>query len=216
MTTDPKPLNQVEVWVAEHAVPIFLGIALAIVLGAAAVFYNWQKQGDTANEVHVLAPQVTKITQAICDRASLEDDRRARACAERIRIGLVNCRQVDRCRAAYLALATYPPPSPKPTSPTSPSTAATPEGVMPQQPSNNGHQQPGPSGGQQGGGDQGQGEGAAQAPPPAAGGESPSEGSQGGQGGAQGSQGGSTSGVGVEVCADHVNTCIGVEVGLGH
>lgn len=218
MTTEPKPLNKVEIWVADHAVPIFLVIALAIVLGAGAVFWTWQQQGDTAEQVKVIAPQVTRIDKAICDRASLNHPARARACAERIRIGLVNCRRSSRCRAAYLALATYPPParSTAPSSTTATTTAPSSEGGdAVHQPSHQGHQQPGPSGGQQEGGQE---PSPAPSPgasvPPAPGGgppaETPGNGAQGGQGGS------SASGVGVEVCAELVNTCVGAEVGLGH
>lgn len=202
--TDPKPLNKVEVWVANHAVPIFLVIAVAIVLGAGAVFYTWQKQGDTASEVHVIAPQVTKINQAICDRASLTNGVKAKRCAERIRIGLVNCRRVSRCRAAYLALATYPPPA-KPTS-TTPSSE---EGGAIQQPSSHGHQPPGPSGGQQEGSQE-----ASPAPSAPEGGAGAGQGQESPGNGAQGSQGGSSSsGAGVEVCVLE-RTCVGVEAGV--
>lgn len=133
-----KELNRVEVWVAEHAVPIFLVIAALIVVGAIAVFVTWEKQGNTADKVHVIAPQVTRINRAICDKRSLTHSIRAQACAERIRIGLVNCRHVARCRAAYLALATYPPPAKT----VSPSSAATAGGGA-RNPSHAG-QQPGP------------------------------------------------------------------------
>lgn len=197
-------MNKTERWIADHALPIFGVIAVLIVLGAAAVFYTYQRQGDTAEKVQVIAPQVTKINRAICDRGSLINDVKAKRCAERIRIGLVNCRRVSRCRAAYLALATYPPPA-KPTS-TTPSSE---EGGAIQQPSNNGHQQPGPSGGQQEGGQE-----ASPTPSEPEGGAGAGQGEESPGNGAQGSQdGSSSSGAGVEVCALE-RTCVGVEVGL--
>lgn len=202
--TNPKPLNKAEVWIANHAVPIFVSLAVLILVGAAAVFYTYQRQGDTANEVHVLKPQVTKINRAICDERSLRNEARARACAERIRVGLVNCRQVSRCRAAFLAVLTYPPPA-RPTS-TTPSSE---KGGAIQQPSNNGHQQPGPSGGQQEGSQE-----ASPAPSAPEGGSGAGQGQESPGNGAQGSQGGeSSSGVGVELCALE-RTCVGVEVGV--
>lgn len=204
---ETKPLNKLEVWVAEHAVPIFAVIAALIVLGAVAVFVTYQEQSSTAERVKVLVPQVTKVSKAICDQESLHHPNRARSCAERIRVGLVNCRKVERCRAAFLAIATYPPPARPgaPSTTTATTTAPSSKGVMPQQPSNHGHQPPGPSGGQQEGG-----QGASPAP----------SGGQGGPGAGQGqetppnsAQGGSTSGADVEVCA--LKTCVGAEVGLG-
>lgn len=210
---ETKPLNKVEVWVAEHAVPIFGAIALLIVIGALAVFVTYQKQNAVAERVKVLSPQVTRVNQAICDKRSLESESRARRCAARIRVGLVNCRRVDRCRAAFLAVLTYPPPA-RSTAPSG--TTLEPEGGGAQQPSNSGHQQPGPGEqpghGQGGGNDHGQE--ASPAPSPSASGppaaehgppaESPGNGAQGSQGGE------SSSGADVEVCA--LERCVGAEV----
>lgn len=215
---------------AERAVPIFAVIAVLILLGAAAVFYTYERQGDTAGKVKVIAPQVTRINRAICDRASLEHGDRARACAERIRIGLVNCRHVQSCRAAYLALATYPS-RPAETSPrvtrdtkvSSPS-AATPSPGPPgdtgggdaQPPSNHGHQQPGPTTGPT--------EEAAHEPPSAVS-PSPAPAPSQGESPATSTETPETapqpaptapqpSGADVEVCVlEH--TCVGVEIGLG-
>lgn len=209
----PKPLNKVEVWVADHALPIFLAIAVAIIIGAAGVFWTWQKQGDTAHEVHVLEPQVTKINHAICDSGSLVDDRRARACAERIRIGLINCRRSTRCRAAYLALATFPTApahhhaTSSPPQASSGSPGDTGGGDAHQQPSHHGHQQPGPGKGPEppaepspasppGSGGAGGGE---QAPPA----QTPGNGPPAESG---------KSGVDVEACVLE-KTCVGVELG---
>lgn len=194
-----------EVWVADHAVPIFLTIAALIILGAAAVIYTYERQGDTAEVVRRVEPQVTNINRAICDERSLESEARARRCAERIRVGLVNCRRYQRCRAAFLAALTYPPParSAEETSPSSP------EGGGAFQPSNNGHQPPGPSGGQQEGGQE-----ASPAPSAPEGGSGAGQGEESPGNGAQGSQGGeSSSGVGVELCALE-RTCVDVEVGV--
>jgi hypothetical protein len=212
MTTEsPKPLNRLEVWVAEHSAPVFAILAVLIVLAAVAVFYTFQQSGEARDQVNVLKPQVTKVAGAICDQQSLKHTDRATRCAERIRIGLVNCKRVERCRAALLAAITYPPPAHAgaPSSTTAITTAPTEKGGATQQPSNHGHQQPGPSGGQQEGGQE-----ASPAP------SEPEGGSEGGQGqespgnGAQGSQdGSSSSGVDVEVCALE-RTCVGVEVGV--
>lgn len=209
---ETKPLNKLEVWVAENAVPIFAVIAVLIVIGAAAVFYTYQEQSSTAERVKVLVPQVTKVSKAICDQESLDHPNRARSCAERIRVGLVNCRKVPRCRAAFLAIATYPPPAHPgaPSSTTATTTAPSQEGGAIQQPSNHGHQQPGPSGGQH----HEDGQEASPAPSEPEGGSGAAPGQESPGNGAQGSQGGSSpSGAGVEVCALE-RTCVGVEVGL--
>lgn len=110
MTLEPK-LNTTEVWIAEHSIRIFLAIALLILVGSFFVVKIIVETSDTANQVKVLSPQVTRINRAICDKRSLEDQLRAARCAERIRLGLVNCRRVERCRAALLAAITYPPPA---------------------------------------------------------------------------------------------------------
>ena len=204
-------LNRAEIWIADHALPIFAVLALAIVAGAIAIFVVFSRAGEAKNQVEVLSPQVTKVSKAICDQESLHHRNRAESCAERIRVGLVNCRKVPRCRAAFLAIATYPPPAHPgaPSSTTATTTAPDQKGGATQQPSNHGHQQPGPSGGQHHEG----GQEASPAPsgPPATEGGPPAE-TPGN--GAQGSQGGSSSsGVGVEVCALE-RTCVGVEVGV--
>lgn len=127
MTTDPKPLNKVEVWVAERAVPIFAVIAVLILIGAAAVFYTYEQQGETAHEVQVLRPRVAHIVK--CNQRSLLDDKRAEECAARIRIGLINCRRSSRCREALLAAIAEPSTqlgatsSPSTRSPSSPSSS---------------------------------------------------------------------------------------------
>lgn len=108
---ETKPLNRVEIWIAEHWAPIFAVLSVLIILGTIAVFVTWRQQSGTADTVKVIQPQVTHISQAICDKHSLGHPERARRCAERIRVGLINCRRSQPCRAAYLALATYPPPA---------------------------------------------------------------------------------------------------------
>lgn len=162
MTTEPspKPLNRFEVWASNHAAPIFGVVALLIVVGAAAVFFTYQKSGDAQSQVDTLKPQVVRVTEALCDRQSLEHPDRATRCAERIRIGLVNCRRVQSCRAAYLALATFPSrpaetsrvtrgdteaSSPIATTPSHGPPADTGGGDASQPPSNHGHQHPGPT-----------------------------------------------------------------------
>lgn len=212
-------LNRVEVWIADHALPIFGVVALAIVAGAIAITLVFMQAQEAGDQVNVLKPQVTRVSKAICDQESLDHPNRARSCAERIRVGLVNCRRVPRCRAAFLAIGTYPPPA-KPTSTKAPSSTTAPSsegGDAIHQPSHQGHQPPGPgkgpSGGN-GGNGQGGGEEASPAPsgPPAAEDGPPAE-TPGN--GAQGSQGGSSSsGADVELCVlEH--TCVGAEVGLG-
>jgi hypothetical protein len=219
MTQSPKPLNRLEVWVAEHSAPIFGALAVLIIIGAGLVFYTFEKSGNTQDQVNVLRPEVTTINRAICDARSLKSEKKARRCAERIRVGLVNCKRVERCRAAFLAVLTYPPPA-RATAPSS--TELEPEGGdAVHQPSNQGHQPPGPGKGPSGGnGGNGQGNGQEAAPAPspgASGGEGGSEADQGQESpgnGAQGSQGGeSSSGVDVELCALE-RTCVGVEVGV--
>ena len=72
MTTEsPKPLNRLEVWVAEHSAPVFAVLAALIVLAAVAVFYTFQQSGEARDQVNVLKPQVVKVAGAICWRASL-------------------------------------------------------------------------------------------------------------------------------------------------
>lgn len=215
-------LNRLELWIADHAAPIFLAVAALIILGAIAVFWTYQKQGDTAEQVQVIAPQVTKVSRAICDQQSLDHADRATRCAERIRVGLVHCRQVSRCRAAFLALLTYPPPARGATSrgshtTSTPSTGDTGGGGA-QQPKGNQQPSPGSQPGQ--GGGQGNGHGGGHSPPaettPGApqggsGGDRPADTGGGQGGGDSGAQGGSSSGAGVELCVPRV-TCI--EAGL--
>lgn len=163
----PKPLNRFEVWTSNHAAPIFGVIALLIVVGAAAVFFTYEKSGHAEDQIQILKPQVTRVNEAICDRQSLGHPGRAERCAERIRVGLINCRRVQSCRAAYLALATFPtepsqvtrgdgnpsrvdrataePSSPIGTTPSHGPSADTGGGDASQPPSNHGHQQPGPT-----------------------------------------------------------------------
>lgn len=220
---ETKPLNKLEVWVSEHAVPIFAAIAVMICLGAVAVFVTYQRQGDTAGKVKVLSPQVTRISRAICDRRSADSIARSRLCAGRIRYGLVACRHSQRCRAAFLALLTYPPPA----QPTSPSTTTAPDqkGGATQQPSNHGHQHPSPGSqpGHHGGGKHHGGGGAAPAPTPASPAPSPAPSAPEkpgkgppvetpGKGPPAGAGGGSSSGAGVELCVLE-RTCVGVEAG---
>ena len=140
-------LNRVEVWIADHALPIFGAVAVAIIAGAVAIFVVFLGQKETRDQVNVLRPQVTRVNKAICDKQSLTHEGRAARCAERIRVGLVNCRRVERCRAALLAAITYPPPA------RSPSPSPSPEGGGAQNPSTAGQQPaPGSPGGGQGGG----------------------------------------------------------------
>lgn len=219
MTTEPKPLNKLEVWISERAAPIFAVVAVLIVFGAGAFFWTYQKQSDTADRVKVIAPQVTRINKAICDERSLESEARARGCAERIRVGLVNCRRYDRCRAAFLAVLATPAETTTspPSSTTATTTAPSSEGGGAQSPSTAG-QQPGPAAGGVGQG-QGQEEGpkSPETPPDA---ESPPP----GPGHPEGPErppaapvepppAPPTSGVDVEVCIPGL-TCAGVEVGL--
>ncbi|HEX7246428.1 MAG TPA: hypothetical protein VF245_12785 [Solirubrobacterales bacterium] len=210
-------LNRAEVWIADHALPIFGAVALAIIAGAVAIFVVFLNQRDTAHQVNVLKPQVTRVNKAICDRQSLTHPDRATRCAERIRVGLINCRHSEPCRAAFLAVATSPPPA-------RPISTLTGGGGAIQQPSNHGHQHPSP--GSQPGQGHGHGHGGGHESAPQAP-ESPPGAESGGQGGGQapgqerppagqgGGQGGSSSGAGVEVCVEAVNTCVEAEVGLG-
>ena len=226
-------LNKVEVWIAEHSIRILAVLALLIAAGGFFVVKVILETGETSDKVTRIEPQVTTINRAICDARSLESEDRARRCAERIRVGLVNCRRYSRCRAAFIAALTYPPPargatstpevSPSPASSTGDTgggDAQNPHGAG-QQPS------PGSPGDNNGNGQGGQGKGQEPAPAPSPGAspapdgsEAPEpspggdEGSQGGGGGAQGGQeGGSSSGAGVEVCVLE-RTCVDVEVGL--
>lgn len=221
--TEPRPLNRFEIFVSEHAARIFVVIALAIVFGAGAVYWVYQRSGDAQQQVEVLRPQVTRISHAVCDRRSLEHPDRAAACAERIRIGLVNCRRSQPCRAALLAAITYPPPARGATleggATSSPPPADATEGGGAQNPSHAGQQpSPGDPGHHGGGGDNG---GQETSPAPSPGASAPAAPEGGGAAeppgnGAQGSQGGeSSSGADVEVCALE-GTCVGIEVGVAH
>jgi hypothetical protein len=236
----PKPLNRFEIWTSNHAAPIFGVIALLIVVGAAAVFFTYEKSGHAEDEVQILQPQVTRVSKAICDKQSLDHPGRAERCAERIRIGLVNCRHSQPCRAAYLALATFPsrpaetsqvtrgdgnpsrvdrataqPSSPSPATSHGPS-ADTGGGDASQPPSNHGHQHPGPTTGPT--------EEATHEPPSAVS-PSPAPAPSQGESPATSTETPETapqpaptspkpSGTDVEVCVlEH--TCVGVEIGLG-
>lgn len=205
-------LNRVEIWIADHALPIFGVVALAIIAGAIGITVAFLEAGEAKQQVEVLRPQVTRVNKAICDKQSLNHPQRAERCAERIRVGLINCRHSEPCRAAFLATITYPPPARGATSGTtaklsSPSTSPAPgdsEGGDAQQPSH-GHQHPSP-GSQPGPEPASPSPGPAPAPeqgPPA---PTPGNGPQNGAGGS------SSSGAGVEVCA--VKTCVGAEVNV--
>ena len=152
-------LNRAEVWIADHALPIFAAVALAIVAGAVAIFAVFLETGETRDQVNVLRPQVTRVNKAICDKQSLDHPHRAERCAERIRVGLVNCRRSEPCRAALIAAITYPPPArsaePLPNPSKSVQGSGQPGGDAFQPPST-GHQQPGPH---EGGGENGHGNG---------------------------------------------------------
>jgi hypothetical protein len=202
-------------WIAEHAAPIFLVIAALIVVGAIGVFVTYQKQGNTADTVtKVLSPQVTRINRAICDQQSLGHRTRAERCAERIRVGLINCRRSTSCRAAYLALATYPPPAKPARGETSPGTSE-PSSGSPRdtgggdahQPSNNGHQQPAPGKGAESPAEP------SPAPPAASGGSGAAEPGKPAEPPGNGPPAESgKSGVDVEVCVVE-GTCVGVGLG---
>jgi hypothetical protein len=216
MNEEEKKLAGWEMWVADHAGPIFAAVALAIVVGAIAIFVVFLRAGSAQDQVNVLKPQVTRVNKAICDKQSLGHTQRAERCAERIRVGLINCRHSNPCRAAFLAIATYPPKarSGSPSSTTASTTApsSSPKGVMPQQPSSHGHQQPGPGSPGHSGGDHGQE--ASPAPSPgssaAPGASAAPEASPPPETPGNGAQGGSTSGADVEVCA--LERCVGAEV----
>jgi hypothetical protein len=222
--TETKPLNKLEVWVAEHAVPVFGVIALAIVIGAVAVFVTYQEQSDTAEHVKMLGPRVTRINKAICDKGSLKSGPRAQACAGRIRIGLINCRKVTRCRAALLAAITYPPPPRGATEP-SPGSSRDTGGGGAQNPSHAG-QQPSPGHpGHHGGGNHPSGQEPAPTPSPSPSpapspspvpspSPMPEKPGNGPPGGSPPGHSGGSSGPGVELCVlEH--TCVGADLGLG-
>lgn len=150
-------LNRAEIWIADHALPIFAAVALAIIAGAIAIFVVFLQAGEAKDQVNVLKPQVTRVNKAICDRQSLTHPARAQRCAARIRVGLINCRHVDRCRAALLAAITYPPPA---------RATSAPEGGGAQNPSHAGQQPaPGSPGDGGKGGSHGGGGGKGHAPP---------------------------------------------------
>ena len=210
-------LNRVEVWIADHALPIFGVVALAIIAGAVAIVLVFLQAEDAKDQVSVLRPQVTRVNKAICDKQSLNHAQRAERCAARIRVGLVNCRRSTSCRAAYLALATYPssppakPPDRAATSSPEPSPGSSRDtgGGDAQPPSNNGHQQPGPGKG----------------PEPAAEPSPASPAASGGSGAAEPAKPAETPGndppaetakpgVDVEACVLGA-ACVGAEVGVG-
>ncbi len=219
--TDPD-LNKIEMWIAEHSIRIFLVIAALLCVGAFFAVKASVRSVETAREVDVLKPQVTKIVHAAatCSAQTIKEKRTSNACAARLRFALVVCRRSARCRAALLAIVNYPPPA-KSTSPSNTTATAPSKGVMPQQPSSHGHQQPGPSGGQHHEGGQGAAPTPSPAPSPAPSGppahepgppaETPGKGPPGGT--PPGQEGKSPSGVGVEVCALE-RTCVGVEADL--
>ncbi len=200
-------LNRVEVWIADHALPIFGAVSLAIITGAIAIVLTFLNQSAVEHKVDVLRPQVTRVNKAICDKQSLDHSQRAQRCAERIRVGLINCRRSDPCRAALFAAITYSPPKRE----VSLADLGGTKGGGAQQPSHHGHQQPSP--GPQPG---------PPTPPPAAppapgnSGEAPGQsGANPGQSGAEppgqsGANNGQASGIGVEVCALE-RTCIGID-----
>lgn len=104
-------LSHTEEWIAEHSIGIFAVVAILMVLGTYFGLRLLGAQERVQRDVNVLKPQVTRVSRAICDEQSLNHKGRAARCAARIRVGLVNCRRVERCRAALLAALTYPPPT---------------------------------------------------------------------------------------------------------
>lgn len=223
MTPEPA-LNKTEVWIAEHSIRILFLAAVVILLGGFFIVKTFTQSGEAKREVDVLKPQVTRIVRAAatCSAQTVKEKETSNACAARLRFALIVCRRSAKCRAALLAIVNYPPPAHAgaPSSTTAPSSEG---GDAVHQPSNQGHQSPGPGKGPSGG-DGGNGQGGdqeaaptpspgASAPPAPGGGppaETPGNGAQGASGGS------SSSGAGVEVCAELVNTCVGAEVGLGH
>lgn len=148
----PVKINSFEVWVADHAVPVFVVVATAIVLGAGGFLFEFQRQGDTQHEVDVLRPKVTKIVHAasVCNAKSIKRSRALEACASRLRFALVACRAEPRCRASLLAIVNYPPPARLDAHPALPNEAPGQKGGATQTPSNHGHQHPGPAKGPSG------------------------------------------------------------------
>jgi hypothetical protein len=185
----PKPLNRIEVWIAEHSAPIFVTLALLIVLAAIAVFYTFQQAGDAKRQIDVLRPQVTRVINnaVVCSLDAPRGSQESRKCAMRLRVALINCRQFPLCREALL-LASKPPPPRIDAPPALPSKGSSSEGGDAfQPPSNNGHQPPGPATG----------------PPPSPA-PSPLP--------APGQSEKAPSGAGVEVCA--LSKCVDAEVDL--
>jgi hypothetical protein len=121
---DPDKLNPAEQWIAEHSIRIFIAVAAVMVVGALVTLKLVIEQGETQKQVDVLRPQVTRTIHAasVCNARALEREDASKACAQRLRIALVNCRSHPSCRAAFLAL-NYPlparrgvvPPNPSPT-----------------------------------------------------------------------------------------------------
>lgn len=216
MTEKPGELNKVEVWLAEHAVPVFTVLALLILIGAGAVFWTYQNTGDVEHQVDVLKPKIAHIVK--CNKGSLVDDKRATECAARIRIGLINCRRSQACRAALIAAITYPAQAalPEGGDPLSPSTAG--QQPSPGQPGHPGNtQHPGESGGG-GPGDNGGEEPpvpGTQAPSPAPSAPAAPEPTEPPETPVSGDQGTSpppsTSGAGVQLCVLE-GTCVHVEL----
>lgn len=227
---EPKPLNSLEVWVADHATPIFLTLAVVILVAAGGIFWTYQKTGNAEDKINVLSPKIAHIVK--CNQSSLVDDKRAAECANRIRIGLINCRRSIPCREALLAAIASPAvpettaTSPSPSSSTT--TVGATKGGATQNPSTAG-QQPGPGqpGHHGGDGDQGGAQEGEEAPAPVAAAPSPSPAPQPapapapspepttGDSGPQTGQETAASGVGVELCVLE-RTCVGLEVGVPH
>lgn len=204
-------LNSVEVWIAEHSIRLLLLAGALVVIGGFFVAKAVVESNKAASEVTLLKPQVTRVVRAasVCSLDAARRSQESRECAMRMRIALINCRRYSRCRAALLSAITYQLPVR--------STAPSSEGVVPQKPSDHGHQQPGPGSPGHGGGKDDHGQGGAPAPSPgpspAPGGSAAPEGKSPAETPGNSAQGGSTSGAAVEVCALE-RTCVGVEVGV--
>lgn len=97
-------------WIAKHSLKIFGVVAVCLIAAGTLAGFLLYEGERSAQRLDVLEPKVTKII-TLCEPGPAISREKAQDCSEHFRVGLTICRHFQPCRAAFLALATYPPPA---------------------------------------------------------------------------------------------------------